>query len=223
MILGVIKPVGPTSFDVVSKIRKITGIKTVGHAGTLDPLASGILVVAVGRDSTKKINSLMNTDKEYIASIKLGQTSTTDDSEGEKKDCIVATQPTKKQVLECLKLFVGTIEQLPPLFSAIKVKGRPLYDYARKGKTVQLKPRIVTINTIELLEYDWPIMQIKVNTEKGVYIRSLARDIGKALKVGGRIQTLERTSVGTFDYANAIPFEDLSRKLPPLIKKVPTV
>lgn len=219
MILPVIKPKGPTSFRVIYLVRKITGIKTVGHAGTLDPLASGILVVAIGRESTKQIENLMLHQKEYEAEITLGQTSATDDSEGEKTIWPVPVVPTQDDIQKTLMKFVGTIEQTPPLYSAIKVHGRPLYDYARSGKSVSIKARTVTIDSIRLVSYTWPHLTIRVTSQKGVYIRSLARDIGVDLRVGGFISRLDRTRVGNFTYENAYKMEDLETILPSLIKK----
>ena len=219
MILSVIKPKGPTSFSVIYLVRKLTGIKTVGHAGTLDPLASGILVVAIGRESTVKIESLMLTQKEYEAEITLGQTSATDDSEGIKTQVSGFREISENEIQNTLQKFVGTIEQTPPLYSAIKVHGRPLYDYARSGKTVPIKSRLVAIDAIEFLSYSWPLLTIRVTCGKGVYIRSLARDIGAELKVGGFISKLNRTRVGTYTYENSYKMEDLEEILPLLIKK----
>lgn len=203
-IFAVYKPKGPTSHDIVAEIRKRTGEKTVGHAGTLDPLASGVLVVGVGRDATKKLHEVVRAEKEYIADIKLGEESTTDDAEGAKTEVQVITEPNKEEVKGALKHFVGEIMQTPPQYSALKVGGRPAYKFARKGKVAPLLPRKVFVKEIELLEYAWPHLKIRVVTGPGVYIRALARDLGRALKVGGYLSDLERTRVGDFKKEDAI-------------------
>lgn len=206
---AVYKPKGMTSHDVVDKIRQITNIKKVGHAGTLDPLAQGVLVIGVGREATKRLNEVVKKEKEYLATIQLGATSTTDDKEGK----IIKTQKikkTKKQINKVLKKFVGHIEQIPPAFSAIKIKGRPAYKIARKGSTPKLKPRKVEIKKIELIEYKYPAIKLRVTTGPGVYIRSLARDIGQQLKTGGYLTDLERTRVGKFTKTNALTLSQLN-------------
>ena len=196
-IFGVYKPKGPTSNDVLKIIKKKTGEKKVGHAGTLDPLATGVLVVAVGREWTRQLGNIVKTDKEYIAAIKLGEVSTTDDEEGDKQK-IKSEKSDKKQVERAVNHFVGKIMQVPPQFSAVKVKGREAYKMARKGETVQLKPRLVEIKKIEILNYKWPNLKLKVVCGSGTYIRALARDIGGALGTGAYLKDLERTRVGEF-------------------------
>lgn len=198
-IIGVHKPVGPTSHDMIDKLRRITGIKKIGHAGTLDPLASGVLVVAVGREATKRISEFVDTDKEYVAEITLGMTSSTDDEQGEKTIVEVDVIPNIKSVESAISSFIGHINQTPPIYSAIKVQGKPAHRRVRQGQDIELKPRKVVIHSIELLDYSWQVLRIKVTTGKGVYIRSLARDIGKSLGTGGYLSALERTRVGEFD------------------------
>lgn len=203
-IFGVWKPKGPTSHDIINKIRRITGVKRVGHAGTLDPLASGVLVVAVGREATKKLGEVVQKEKEYLATIRLGLESTTDDEEGTKTEFTVAEPPTAAKVTACVKKFQGKISQRPPIFSAIKIKGTPAYKLARGLQKVLIKSREVEIKEIEVLKYDWPVLKLRVVTGPGVYIRSLARDIGAKLKTGGYLADLERTRVGEFTKSDTI-------------------
>jgi len=208
-IIPIYKPKGPTSFNIIYQLRKILSVKKIGHAGTLDPLADGVLVVAVGREATKQLTSLIKKEKEYIAVIKLGVVSTTDDDEGEKTTQKVEAKPTKKKITDTLAQFVGTIEQVPPIFSAIKIKGKPAYKYARSGKELELKSRPVLINEIELLDYKWPNLKIRVDCGSGVYIRSLARDIGQKLTVGGYLTGLTRTRVGDFTLEKCVTIEEI--------------
>ena len=203
-IVALDKPVGMTSHDVVALVRRSTGIGKVGHAGTLDPLASGVLVVAIGRKATKKLTQLIGCDKEYVASIRLDGVSDTDDAEGRIRKIAPDKIPMRKQVETALGAFVGMIEQVPPVYSAVKIKGRPAYSYARKGQAVWLKARKVKIKRIELLLYDWPRMVIKVKCGPGVYIRALARDLGKRLGCGGYLVELVRTRVGEYTLERAL-------------------
>lgn len=195
------KPYGWTSFDAVKRLRGVMlrrmGIKKmkVGHAGTLDPLASGVMIIVTGK-STKLIDSLQNGVKEYVATVALGATTPSFDLETE----IDATYPTdhitREAVEEALKRFVGRIEQVPPAFSACKVDGKRAYKMARKGKAVELKPKVLVIDEIELLDYAPTEIRIRVVCSKGTYIRALARDIGEALGSGGHLIALRRTRVG---------------------------
>ena len=210
-IYNIYKPKGPTSHDIIDQVRRLTGEKRVGHAGTLDPLASGVLVVAIGREFTKQIDSLMKKEKEYVSLIKLGETSSTDDEEGEKRifnnvgtDRNLSPHPDESSVKNVLLKFIGEIMQTPPVYSAIKLKGKKAYELARAGKVVEMKPRTVWIKSIELLKYEWPFLEIRVTCGPGVYIRALARDIGEKLGVGGYMAGLERTRVGEFKIENAI-------------------
>ncbi len=197
-IFAVYKPKGPTSYDIVEKIKRITGEKKVGHAGTLDPLARGILVIAVGREFTKKISSEVKKEKEYLAKIKLGMNSPTDDEEGEKEIIDVKEEPSLESIKKIVYKFKGYILQVPPKFSAVKVKGQKAYKLARKGKEVELKSRKVEVKEIEILDYKLPYLKLRFVTGSGVYIRSLARDIGRELGTGGYLYDLERTRVGDF-------------------------
>ncbi len=204
-IFAVYKPKGPTSHDIINKLRRETGIKKIGHAGTLDPLASGVLVVGIGREATKQLGSIVKKEKEYLAKIKLGETSTTDDEEGVKTEIkMVGKIPTLGEVKKAIAKFKGEILQTPPIYSAVKVKGQEAYKLARKGQTPKLEPRKALIKEIEILNYQWPYLEVRVVTGPGVYIRSLARDIGKTLKTGGYLAELERTRVGEYTKEDAL-------------------
>jgi len=210
MIVGIIKPKGPTSNDIVQKVKKITG-KKVGHAGTLDPLASGVLVLGIDKD-TKRLDEVVKKEKEYIATFKFGAYSVTDDEEGEKTEIEVKEIPSRDKIEEVVKEFVGEISQVPPKYSAVKIKGREAYKLARKGEDVFLEPRMVKVEEIEILGYDYPLLEVKIVTGPGVYIRSLARDIGEKLGTGGYMKKLERTRVGGFTKENSYTLEDFEKE-----------
>ena len=200
--LNVYKEKGITSFDVIHKLRKILNIKKIGHSGTLDPLAQGVLQIAVG-DATRLLEYLDN-DKEYIAEIKFGYNSTTDDDEGE-KEFIKKPDFTEKELQYTLNEFNGKISQIPPKYSAIKIDGQKLCDLARKNKQIpEIKPRDVEIYSIKLINFHAPdCAKIKVNCSKGTYIRSLARDIGEKLNCGAYLTNLTRTKAGNFHIENS--------------------
>ena len=200
--LNVYKEKGITSFDVIQKLRKILNIKKIGHSGTLDPLAQGVLQIAVG-DATRLLEYLDN-DKEYIAEIKFGYNSTTDDDEGE-KEFIKKPDFTEKELQYTLNEFNGKISQIPPKYSAIKIDGQKLCDLARKNKQIpEIKPRDVEIYSIKLINFQAPdCAKIKVNCSKGTYIRSLARDIGEKLNCGAYLTNLTRTKAGNFHIENS--------------------
>lgn len=203
VVLAFDKPYRWTSFDVVGKVRWLLcrhlGIKKlkVGHAGTLDPLATGVLIVCTGR-ATKRIEELQSGTKEYLATIRLGATTPSYDQEKP----IDATYPTehitRDMVQEVLERFKGTIEQVPPTFSACKVDGKRAYKMARNGDEVELKPKTLTIDEIELTDCSLPDITVRVVCSKGTYIRALARDIGQALDSGGHLTALRRTRVGDY-------------------------
>ena len=197
-IFGILKPVGMTSHDVIHKLRLKTGVQRIGHAGTLDPLASGVLVVAVGRKYTKQIGSIVQKDKEYRVTATLGEYSATDDAEGEKTKVYVAVTPTKESVLSHISNFKGNILLRPPAYSAIKVRGKRAYALARKGKPVDLEKRPALIKEIECLLYSWPSVTLRIVTGPGVYVRSIIRELGDVLKCGAFVSQLERTRVGDF-------------------------
>lgn len=197
-IFAILKPKGPTSNDLLEELRKITGTRRIGHAGTLDPLAKGVLVVGIGREATKKLQSFVKKEKEYLAKVRLGVESTTDDAEGEKKKIEVSKKPSLKEIEEVVSGFEGEILQTPPVFSAVKVRGQEAYKRARRGEIPKLSPKKVKIKKIEILGFRWPYLELRVATGPGVYIRALARDIGKKLGVGGYLADLERIRVGDF-------------------------
>lgn len=198
------KPAGWTSFDAVNFLRHRIKIATknktikVGHAGILDPFATGLLIVAVGREATKRIDEFKNLPKTYTATIALGTTSTTGDSTGELAKIPTAKQPTENEVLDTLKTFVGKQLQLPPMHSAKQVGGVRLYKLARQGKTVERQPEEIEIFTITLLSYRYPLITCSVQCSAGTYIRTLAEDIGTKLGTGAYCQALERTAIGTY-------------------------
>jgi len=206
-ILLIDKPTGWTSHDVVAKVRGIlkkeTGQKKpkVGHAGTLDPLATGLLIVLVG-NYCKRAQEFAKLDKVYEVEIKLGQTSTTDDEEGQKTD-VSPVKPSLQVVSEVINSFVGEIEQVPPIYSAIKINGKRAYKEARKGKEVKLEPRKVTIYSITNVHYKYPFVRFTSKVSSGTYIRSLARDIGKKLGTGAYMSNLQRNKIGRYNLKSA--------------------
>ena len=218
------KPTDWTSHDVVAKVRKAVGTKKVGHAGTLDPLATGLLVLGI-ESGTKLLTFLVGADKTYEATIRLGQATVSDDSQSE---TIFTASPEKlanlneKAVLEQIARLTGVISQTPSSVSAIKVDGKRAYDLVRAGETVELKKREVTVARFELLRFsrvdDFVDIAVAVDCSSGTYIRALARDLGAALEVGGHITALRRTRVGNFDVSQASNLEQLENlKLIPLI------
>lgn len=210
-IFAVYKPSGPTSHDVINEIRKITGIKKIGHAGTLDPLASGVLVIGVGREATKRLAGVVKDEKEYLATVRLGMESATDDEEGKKTFYKINQKPTLADIKKIINNFEGEITQIPPVFSAVKVKGKEAYKRARKGEEITLKERVVSVKKIEILDYRWPDLKLRVVTGPGVYIRALARDVGRELKTGGYLAALERIRVGDFTKNKTIAISDIKR------------
>lgn len=197
-ILAIYKPPGITSHDVIDEIRRRTGIKKVGHAGTLDPFARGVLVVGIGREATRQLGQFAKLEKEYVAKMKLGWTSTTDDVEGEKKEIKVSRIPSREDIESVLATFQGEITQVPPRYSAIKISGQAAYKRVRKGEEVEMPERTVVIKEMEILDFEWPTLTIRTVTSSGTYIRALARDIGAKLNTGAYLEELERTRVGAY-------------------------
>lgn len=214
------KPSGITSHDVVDKLRRITGEQTIGHAGTLDPFATGLLIVAVGRDATKHLQKYVGLNKEYEAEIRLGETTITFDPEAEVIDkstheghrIIV----TRDELKAAMKKLTGEIGQIPPMHSAIKKGGKKLYELARKGIEVEREPRPVTIHEFKLLskveiDYRLPVtIQTRIICSSGTYIRALARDLGENLGSGGYLLALRRTKIGQFEIKDAIELKTLT-------------
>lgn len=206
--LNIYKPVGMTSHDVVSVLRRVTKIKQIGHTGTLDPFAEGVLPICIGK-ATRLIEYLQD-DKEYLATVQFGAATNTFDLDGEK----VFTSDKKvlrDDIKEGLKSFEGEILQLPPIFSAIKVKGKKLYEYARKGEEVEIQPRKVVIENIELKNFDDELQQAQIllKCSKGTYIRSIANDLGKNLGCGGYLIKLIRTQAGKFRVENSVQLDGI--------------
>jgi tRNA pseudouridine55 synthase len=213
-LLIIDKPEGITSMGVCRKVRGklVAGgapkrVK-VGHGGTLDPLATGVLVVLVGK-ATRLCDRIMAGEKRYLAGIDLSQSSTTDDREGERTPVRVEAPPTLESVAAACARFVGTIMQRPPAYSAIKVDGERAYRLARGGQPPTLPARPVVVHSIDLVAYDWPVATLDVRCGKGTYIRSLARDLGEALTGAGMLLSLRRTAVGEFGIDRAKPLADL--------------
>lgn len=210
-IFAVNKPKGMTSHDVVAIVRKKTGVKRVGHGGTLDPAATGVLVIAVGRENTKLLNQFVKGEKGYIAEVFLGARSDTYDAEGIVENVNQNLQPHKSEIEELSKQFVGEISQIPPIYSSVKINGKPAHRRVRKGEKIELKPRNVSVKSIDILEYTYPILKLKIVTGPGVYIRSIANDLGAALGTGGYLTSLKRTRVANFQLKDAKNIEELKK------------
>jgi tRNA pseudouridine55 synthase len=212
------KPVGTSSFYMVRKVRNALGMKKVGHAGTLDPFATGLLIICAGRPATKIISQIQDGEKEYLATIRLGQETTTLDPEGD----VVATSSvgtlSESVVEDCLRKFRGEIQQIPPLYSALKHKGKPLYYYARKGIEITKPPRNVTIRELERIDSSGVLndescfLHIRVVCTKGTYIRTLGADIGRELGCGGYLTALRRVRSGCFHVDNSVDGSLLQEK-----------
>lgn len=211
-VLLINKPFQWTSFDVVRKIRNLVRIKKVGHAGTLDPLATGLLIVCTGK-FTKKINEYMAQEKEYTGTITLGATTPTYDLESEPGNFKPAGDFSLAQLKEAAKTFTGEIQQIPPIHSAIKKEGKRVYELARRGVDVQLEPRPVTISEFEIVKAELPVVTFRVICSTGTYIRSLANDFGEALGCGGYLSSLCRTRIGNFQLKDAMSMEQFERSI----------
>ncbi len=213
-IICINKPLNWTSFRVVNSVRarlcrrlRLRKLK-VGHAGTLDPLATGVMIICTGK-KTKQIESLQAQEKEYIAELTLGATTPSFDLET-KIDAHYPTEHISRELIEeCLQQFKGEIEQVPPIFSAVKVDGKRAYEFARKKENIELKPKLLVIDTIELLSVDMPKITIRVVCSKGTYIRALARDIGECLDSGAHLTGLMRTRVGEYSLSDCLEIEQL--------------
>lgn len=197
------KPSGPTSHDIVDRLRQIISIKTIGHAGTLDPFASGLLIVAIGRPATRAISRFVKLDKTYEAVLRLGAVSDTYDRTGKLKVKSEKLKITREDIINLLCSFIGIQEQVPPMYSAKKVGGKKLYQLARQGKEIERKPEKINIEEIKILKYEWPKLNLRVKCSSGTYIRALAHDIGKALKCGAYLEELRRTAIGEYQLKNA--------------------
>ena len=203
------KPSGMTSHDVVARVRRLAGTRKVGHAGTLDPMATGVLVLGLNR-ATRLLGHLTLTDKRYDATVRLGGTTTTDDADGD----LVSSSPTdhlsEDDVRSALSSLVGEIDQVPSSVSAVKVDGRRAYARVRAGEEVELSARRVTIHAIDVVSLDLPEVKVAVHCSSGTYVRAIARDLGAALGVGGHLTALRRTAVGPFTLADARTIDELT-------------
>lgn len=212
------KPLNWTSFQLVNKVKyailrseKIKKLK-VGHAGTLDPLATGVMIICTGK-ATKQIESFQYQTKEYIATLHIGATTPSFDLEHPIDKHYPTEHITQPLVEECLKGFIGEIQQIPPVYSAVKVQGKRAFDYAREGEEVELKAKTLVIDEIELLEFSMPVLKIRVVCSKGTYIRALARDIGEALNSGAHLTGLIRTRIGEVTLSNCMQIDDFIEEI----------
>ena len=210
MIININKPPGWTSFDVVKKVRGIIKEKKVGHAGTLDPFAEGVLVLGTGPD-TKKLTDITTASKIYRAELTLGKATDTQDRDGKISAEAPVPELTREIIDAVLASFVGTQEQIPPMYSAKQVNGQRLYKLARKNKTVERDPVTITIDQISLLDYTEPVITFEVTCSKGTYVRALGADIAAKLGTVGHLTALIRTRVGAYHIANATTIEELSK------------
>lgn len=210
-LLLVNKPAGITSFDCIRKLRRTTGVKKIGHAGTLDPAAHGLMLLLFGT-ACKQASTFSKLDKSYVAQIELGKNSTTGDREGELTN-ISERQPDLDEIRRTLKLFIGEITQTPSKYSAIKIDGQEAYKRARRGEEVTMPSRQVTINSIDLISYTYPYLEIEASVSSGTYIRSLAEDIGKELDTGAYLADLTRISVGEYNLKDAIELDSESEAI----------
>lgn len=216
-ILLVNKPAGWTSFDVVNYVRKIVASAEekrpkqvkVGHSGTLDPFATGLLILLIGKDYTRRASEFSKLDKTYEITMRLGQTSSTGDPEGEVA-AVSDKKPTRSEIERACQQFTGRIEQTPPAYSAIKVNGQRAYKLARQGKPVALEPRKVVVHSLKTAKYNYPDVQLTAEVSSGTYIRSLVEDIGRALGTGAFTVQLARTKIGAYDLQDAVKPEALN-------------
>lgn len=202
-LLVVDKPLGWSSMDVVRRVRRAAGFVKTGHAGSLDPLATGVVVCLVGA-ATRHVEAIMALPKVYEASLDLSAFTRTDDREGEREEVAVATPPTPDQVRAALARFAGEIDQVPPSFSAVHVEGQRAYALARAGEAPALEARRVVVHEMELVAYEWPLVTVRLRCGRGFYVRSLARDLGVALRTGGHLAALRRTAVGPYTLDQAV-------------------
>lgn len=207
-----------TSFDVVKKVRGLTYVSKVGHAGTLDPLATGLLIVCTGK-FTKKVNEYMGMEKEYTGTFTLGATTATFDMETEPVNCTDVAHLTKEQIHAATSEFIGDIMQMPPQYSAIKKDGKRLYLSARKGIEVKVDPRPVTIKEFTITAIELPVVHFKVVCTTGTYIRSLANDFGAALQTGAYMSSLRRTRIGEFKVEDALSLTEFTEQVKLLIEE----
>jgi len=212
------KPAGPTSHDVVDAIRRRFGIKKVGHCGTLDPNATGLLIIVLGR-GTKLSEKMMSDDKVYEGAVKFGETTDSYDADGEMTGSLPVPPMTLDELNATAEVFVGDQMQTPPMVSAVKIKGVPLYKLARKGVEVAREPRLIHIYNFRFTIYEPPVAQFRIACTKGTYVRSLAHELGQKLGCGGHLATLRRTAAGKFDVAEAARLDEVLKLTPLELEK----
>lgn len=217
-ILLVDKPQGITSHDVVSKMRRVYHMKKVGHAGTLDPMATGLLLILIGK-ATKVSQYLMSLSKEYTGTVRLGQITDSQDADGEMVEERPVPELTEDGVKAEMKTFLGDQYQTPPMFSAKKINGQKLYKLARQGKTVEREPRVIHISRFEMTDFSLPEVSFLVGTSKGAYVRTIAHDLGEKLGCGGHLNVLRRTAVGDFRVEKSATIEELEAMSPSALRK----
>ncbi|OAM91173.1 tRNA pseudouridine(55) synthase TruB [Termitidicoccus mucosus] len=217
-VLLIDKPTDHTSHDVIARLRGILKMKRVGHAGTLDPMATGVLVVLVGK-ATRASQYLMSLDKEYTGTVTLGKVTNTQDAEGEMLETRPVPPLTEAQVLAAMKTFVGDQYQMPPMFSAIKIDGVPLYKSARKGEDIEREPRFIRISKFELERFASPEIDFVLRCSKGTYVRTVAHDLGQKIGCGAHLSSLRRTATGRFTIDQCVTIEQLQAMSPPDIEK----
>jgi len=206
------KPVGPTSFGVIARLRRITGIKKIGHAGTLDPFASGLLLCAIGRSATREIEQFVKLSKEYEADVVLGKSTDTFDREGRIIKEYSGKKIKRKAVEAAVFSFLGKQLQIPPMFSAKKIGGKKLCDLARKGIQIERQPNEIEIYELKILHYSWPYLKIGISCSSGTYIRSLADDLGKKLESGAYLAELRRTRINGYLVKKAVILNELKEE-----------
>jgi tRNA pseudouridine55 synthase len=207
-LLLIDKPLRWTSFDVVNKLRRILNTRKIGHAGTLDPLATGLLIICVGK-MTKRIDGFMGLEKEYTGVFMLGQTTPSHDLETEVSPPVDVTHLSSEAITDAAKTLTGELSQLPPQHSAIRIGGKRAYSYARKGNEIELKPRAVEVKTFEITQVNLPEIHFRIVCSKGTYIRSLARDFGNILGVGAYLASLRRTRIGSYSVSEALTLDQV--------------
>jgi tRNA pseudouridine55 synthase len=208
-VINLDKPAGMSSAGAVGRVKRLLPRGTrIGHAGTLDPFATGVLLLLVGK-ATKASGKLMDQPKTYEATVRLGATTATDDPESPEIPGGAAAAPDLEQIRAALAMFIGTVPQVPPRFSAMKIGGRRAYALARRDQPVELRPRDVRIDAIDLLAWDWPLLKLRIECGRGTYIRALARDLGERLGVGGYLTQLRRTRIGRFGVERSVGLDQL--------------
>lgn len=218
-VLLIDKPAGPTSHDVVARLRRTTGERSIGHTGTLDPRATGLLALVLGK-ATRLSAYLIGCDKTYEATVRLGVATSTDDSEGAPLAAPATRLPEDEAIDAALERFTGTFDQIPPIHSAKKVAGRKAYELARRDEPVALKPASVTVHALERLSRTGDEVRLRLRVSSGFYVRALARDLGQALGCGAHLADLRRTRVGTFKVEDAVPLEEAEREGPQLARRL---